>query len=270
MKINLNHLRKRKAEKNKFSVITCYDASFMDAINQAAIDVVLVGDSLGMVIKGYDSTVPVRMSDIIYHTECVARAKGDEHQAFIMADMPFMAYHSTEQTLENAAELMRAGANMVKLEGGAWQADTVSKLADRGIPVCAHLGLTPQSVDKLGGYRIQGRGQEQKDKIFSDAKQLEAAGADIVLLECVPSNVASELSQLLSIPTIGIGAGPGTDAQVLVLYDMLGLGHKHAKFVKNYLVKENMESGNAIVDALRCYDQEVKSGVYPGPEHQYQ
>lgn len=269
MKINLNHLRKRKAEQRKFSVITCYDASFMDAINQAGIDVVLVGDSLGMVIKGYDSTVPVRMSDIIYHTECVARVKNEEHQALVMADMPFMAYHSEQQTLDNAAELMRAGANMVKLEGGAWQADTVTKLADRGIPVCAHLGLTPQSVDKLGGYRIQGRDEKQKEKIFSDAKKLEAAGADIILLECVPSNLAKELTALLSIPTIGIGAGPDTDAQVLVLYDMLGLGNKHAKFVKNYLTKENISSENAIVDALRKYDEEVKSGVYPGPEHQY-
>lgn len=269
MKINLTHLRKRKAEKEKFSVITCYDASFMQAVNLAGIDVILVGDSLGMVIKGYDSTVPVRMSDIVYHTECVARAQNSEHQAFIMADLPFMAYHSTQQTLENAAELMRAGANMVKLEGGAWQAETVTKLADRGIPVCAHLGLTPQSVDKLGGYRIQGRDQAQKDKLFSDAKELEKAGADIVLFECVPSSVTRELTKDLSVPTIGIGAGPDTDAQVLVLYDMLGLGHKHAKFVKNYLTKENIASENAIADALKCYDKEVKSGVYPGPEHQY-
>ena len=270
MKITLSHLKKRKAEQKKFSVITCYDASFMDAVNQAGIDVVLIGDSLGMVIKGYDSTVPVRMSDILYHTSCVANARKSEHQPLIMADLPFMAYHSTQQTLENAAEVMRAGANMVKLEGGAWQTETVSKLADCGIPVCAHLGLTPQSVDKLGGYRIQGRDQAQKEKLFSDAKQLEAAGADIVLLECVPSKVAQELTELLSVPTIGIGAGPATDAQVLVLYDMLGLGNKHAKFVKNYLTKENIQSENAIADALSAYDHEVKAGIYPAPEHQYQ
>jgi len=269
VKITLSHLQKYKAEQQKFSVITCYDASFMDAVNQAGIDAILVGDSLGMVIKGYESTVPVRMSDIIYHTECVARAKGDQHQALIMADLPFMAYHSTQQTLNNAADLMRAGANMVKLEGGAWQAETVSKLADCGIPVCAHLGLTPQSVDKLGGYRIQGRSDAQKEKLFSDAKQLEAAGADIVLLECVPSQVASELTQELNTPTIGIGAGPDTDGQVLVLYDMLGLGGKKAKFVKNYLTKDSISSDNAIVDALRRYDTEIKNGTYPGPEHQY-
>ena len=269
MKVSLNHLRQHRAEKNKFSVLTCYDSTFMRIINEAQIDVVLVGDSLGMVIKGYDSTVPVTMRDMVYHTEAVAAAKHGEHQAFIMADLPFMAYHSKTQTLDNAAELMRAGANMVKLEGGAWQTDTVSRLADCGIPVCAHLGLTPQSVDKLGGYKVQGKTEAQREKLFEDAKELEQAGADIILLECVPTSTATALVEELSVPTIGIGAGPDTDGQVLVLHDMLGLSPHPARFVKNFLTEDNASSGNLILDAISAYDQAVKNGSYPASEHCY-
>lgn len=269
MKTTLQHLRKHRAEKTKFSVLTCYDATFMRHINLAGIDAILVGDSLGMVIKGHDSTVPVTMNDMIYHTEAVARASSDGHQAFIMADLPFMAYHSKTQTLDNAAELMRAGANMVKLEGGAWQAETVARLADCGIPVCAHLGLTPQSVDKLGGYKVQGKTDAQREKLFSDATKLEKAGADIVLLECVPSDAVTALNQELSVPTIGIGAGPDTDGQVLVLHDILGLAERPAKFVKNFLSAEFCKGDNFVLEAIKAYHHAVKEGRYPEPQHCY-
>ena len=242
----------------------------MRVINEAGIDVVLVGDSLGMVVKGHDSTVPVTMQDMVYHTEAVARCQGKDHQAFIMADLPFMAYHSKGKTLDNAAELMRAGANMVKLEGGAWQADTVARLSDCGIPVCAHLGLTPQSVDKLGGYRVQGKTDDQKDKLFEDATRLEKAGADIILLECVPTSVADALNEALSVPTIGIGAGPSTDGQVLVLHDILGLAPHPAKFVKNFLTPENCSGDNLLLDAITAYHRSVKNRSYPATEHCYQ
>lgn len=269
MNITLNHLKKYREESKKFSVLTCYDATFMRIINEAEIDAILVGDSLGMVVKGHSSTVPVTMRDMIYHTEAVARETSGNHQAFIMADLPFMAYHSKSQTLDNAAELMRAGANMVKLEGGAWQSDTVSRLADCGIPVCAHLGLTPQSVDKLGGYKVQGKTEQQKEKIFADAKKLEASGADIVLLECVPNSIAELLNEELSVPTIGIGAGPATDGQVLVLHDMLGLAPHPARFVKNFLTVDQCKSDNLILDAIKAYHRAVKDGAYPAPEHCY-
>ena len=218
--VTINTLNALKEKGEKFPVITAYDASFSRLIEQAGIEVILVGDSLGNVIQGHDSTVPVTMDDMIYHIQSVCRGN---RQSLVIADMPFMAYATEVQAMENAALLMQAGANMVKLEGGAWLEETVLMLTERGIPTCGHLGLTPQSVNKLGGYRVQGRDDEAAMQMIRDAHLLEDAGIDILVLECVPSALAKQITEELHIPVIGIGAGPDTNAQVLVIYDMLGL-----------------------------------------------
>ena len=225
-------------------------------------EVILVGDSLGMVIQGHDSTLPVTMDDVIYHMQCVQR--GSEG-SLLIADLPFMSYASETQTLENAARLMRAGAHMVKLEGGAWIAESTRLLAERGIPVCSHMGLTPQSVNRIGGFLVQGRNPEQAESMIEEAKLLEASGASCLLLETVPETLAKTISDTLSIPVIGIGAGCDVDGQIMVLHDVLGISPITPKFVKNFLA----ESSNGIPGAIAAYVEAVKNGTFPGPEHSY-
>lgn len=263
LNITLTTLLAHKRSGEKITMLTCYDATFAATAASAGIEVLLVGDSLGMVLQGHDSTLPVSIEDMAYHTAAVKRGnKG----ALILSDLPFMATATTEQTYANCATLMRAGAHMVKLEGGAWLAEAVTGLAERGIPSCVHLGLTPQSVNVFGGYKVQGRGDEQAEKLKADALALEQAGAAMLLLECVPSPLAREISQAATIPVIGIGAGPDTDGQVLVLHDILGLslsGHT-PKFVRNF-----MQDANTINQAIENYAQAVKQGRFPASEHEF-
>lgn len=259
-KTTINTLHQCKQDNKKFAVVTAYDATFSHLASSADIDVILVGDSLGMVFQGQDSTVPVTLEHMCYHTDAVK--KGNQG-ALIMSDLPFMSYATPEQAIESSALLMQAGAEMVKLEGGAWLVDTVAMLSERGIPVCAHLGLTPQYVHKFGGYKVQGRDDAAAKQMIKDAQAMEAAGADVLLLECVPSELAKTLTASVNIPVIGIGAGSDTDGQVLVCYDMLGMNPGHIpKFVKNYMIE-----GRTIQQAFEVYAQEVKAGSFPGPEH---
>jgi 3-methyl-2-oxobutanoate hydroxymethyltransferase len=260
--ITINILQSMKEEGEKFAVLAAYDATFAHFISEAEVEVILVGDSLGMVVQGHDTTIPVTIEQIAYHTAAVKRGA---KRSFIMADMPFMSYSDSDNALKNAATLMQAGAQMVKLEGGEWLAETFHKMSQRGIPTCAHLGLTPQSVNKFGGYKVQGRDADHAQQILNDAQTLEQAGADLLVLECVPTALATEITRALTIPVIGIGAGPNTDAQVLVLYDMLGLTPSRApKFTKNFLL-----DNEDIPAALRAYVEEVKSGIFPAEEHSF-
>lgn len=263
MPITLTTLQSRKQNGEKIAMLTCYDATFAATANAAGVDILLIGDSLGMVLQGHDSTLPVTVADMAYHTACVKRGNSE---AMILADLPFMANASLEQTLLNSAELMRAGAHMIKVEGAGWLAESIRHLADRGIPVCAHLGLTPQAVNVFGGYKVQGRSEAQARQLRADAIALEQAGAAMLLLECVPSALAAEVTQAVSIPVIGIGAGPGTDGQVLVMHDMLGLSltGRTPKFVKNF-----MEGQPSIQAALSAYVQAVKAVTFPAPEHEF-
>jgi 3-methyl-2-oxobutanoate hydroxymethyltransferase len=259
--VNVATLVRMKAEGEKIASITAYDASFATLVDDAGVDLVLVGDSLGMVIQGHDTTVPVTLNDIIYH--CKAVAKG-LYRPFLMADMPFMTYASKEQALENAVRLMQeGGAKMVKLEGGTSQIEIVEFLAGHDIAVCAHLGLKPQSVHKVGGFRVQGREQAAAEQMMKDAKALEAVGADVVLLECIPSQLGAQITQELHVPVIGIGAGPDTDGQILVLYDVLDItAGRKPKFSKNF-----MEGHANPLEAVKAYTQAVKSRTYPAAEH---
>lgn len=257
--VTINTLKDIKAAGDKFAVITAYDSTFAHQVELAGIEALLIGDSLGNVVLGYDSTVPVSMDDMVHHTAAVARGN---RKSLLIADLPFMAYATPENSLSNSADLMQAGAQMVKLEGGEWLCPTVSLLAERGIPVCGHLGLTPQSFNKLGGYRVQGRDEAGAEQILRDAKCLQEAGADLLVLECVPTPLAARITQALSIPVIGIGAGPDTDAQVLVLYDMLGISPRVPKFTHNFL-----EQGGDILGALSAYAAAVRAGTFPRPEH---
>lgn len=259
--VNMSTLHKMQAEGEKIAWLTAYDASFGMLVDMAGVDVVLVGDSLGMVIQGHETTVPVTMDDIVYHTRAVARGLG---RPFLVADMPFMSYATRDQALGNAVRLMQeGGAKMVKLESGAGQLGIVEFLASHDIPLCAHIGLRPQSVHKVGGFRVQGREAEAAAQMLSDAKDLQNAGADIVLLECVPSALGAEITRSLDVPVIGIGAGPGVDGQVLVLYDILDLtpGRK-PRFTRNF-----MEGAASPLAALEAYVRAVKDGSYPAPEH---
>ncbi len=240
--------------------MTAYDACFSKIASEAGVEVLLVGDSLGMVLQGHDSTLPVTMNDMIYHMQCTKRGN---RGALLMADMPFMSYASETQTLENAAALMRAGANIVKLEGGAWIANTTKLLVERGIPVCAHMGLTPQSVNRLGGFHVQGRDTNQAQEIIEEALLLQKAGASLLLLECVPKSLGKKITASLEIPVIGIGAGADTDGQIMVLHDLLGVSPITPKFVKNFL--ENDTRG--IPGAMSSYTAAVKNKAFPGPEH---
>ncbi len=260
-RVTISTLDAMKAAGEKFAMITAYDATFARLVSEAGAEAILVGDSLGMVLQGHDTTIPVTLDSMVYHTTCVARART---HSLIMADMPFMSYATPEDTLYAGAELMRAGAQMIKLEGGTWLSDSINKLVERGIPVCAHLGLTPQSVNVFGGYRVQGRTPKEAKTILADAVEIQDAGASVLLLECVPAHLASDITAKLDIPVIGIGAGADTDAQVLVLHDMLGLSEKTAKFVRNFMVEASSVQG-----ALKAFVDAVKSGDYPKPEHIY-
>jgi 3-methyl-2-oxobutanoate hydroxymethyltransferase len=245
----------------KIAMVTCYDASFAAVLESAGVDILLVGDSLGNVVQGEETTLPVTLDDMIYHTRCVVRGS---NSAFIMVDMPFGTSQITpEDTFQNAAELMAAGANMVKIEGGEIMSETIEFLIRRGIPVCAHIGLTPQSVHQLGGYKVQGESAHQAKQLMIDAVALEKAGASMLLMELVPTALAKKVTKRLSIPTVGIGAGIDCSAQVLVLYDMLGIySGKKARFMKNF-----MTGAESIKVAVENYVKEVKAGRFPGPEH---
>lgn len=259
--ITVTSLQALKQKGEKIAMLTCYDATFAHAASQAGVEVLLVGDSLGMVLQGHDSTLPVTTADTAYHVACVKRGN---QGALIMADLPFMSYATLDQTYANSAALMQAGAHMVKIEGAAWLAESIRLLADRGIPVCAHMGLTPQSVNVLGGYKVQGRLETQARQMRADAITLEQAGAAMILLECVPSELAQEISHAVKIPVIGIGAGSATDGQVLVMHDMLGLSitGRVPKFVKNFMVGQP-----DIQSALHAYVTAVKDVSFPGTEH---
>lgn len=262
-RVTVNTLKNLKQEGQKMTCLTAYDVSFARVLDDAGIDIILVGDSLGMVIQGEKTTLPVTVDDMIYHARAVAR--GCEH-AMLMVDMPFMSYTTADQALENAARLMKEGhAQVLKLEGGADQLDVVEQLTKQGIPVCAHLGLQPQSVHKLGGYRVQGRDEETASRMLADAQALQQAGADILLLECVPSELATGITAALEIPVIGIGAGAGTDAQVLVLQDMLGITPgKPPKFSKNF-----MQGADSIRHAVEAYRDAVLEGRFPDADHSF-
>lgn len=257
--VTLSTLQSIKQSGGKIVMLTSYDATFSRASSAAGVEVLLVGDSLGNVMQGHDSTLPVTVADMAYHTACVKRGNLG---ALILSDLPFASYASPLQALESSAALMRAGAHMVKLEGGAWLCDTVRLLADNGIPVCVHLGLTPQSVNLLGGYKVQGRDQARARQMREDALALEQAGAAMLLLECVPSPLAAEITTAAGVPVIGIGAGVATDGQVLVLHDMLGLNPRPARFVRNF-----MKDADSIEAALTAYVRAVKAGEFPAPEH---
>lgn len=256
-------LKKMAAEGEKFTVLTAYDATFAHRFSDWGIEVLLIGDSLGNVIQGRDSTVPVTMDDMVYHTANVARGN---QGAMLMADLPFNSYATVEQCLLNAGRLMQAGAHIVKLEGGAWLSEQIVALGRMGIPSCIHLGLTPQAVNKLGGFKVQGRDEAAAQAMINDALAAVDAGADMLLLECVPAALGKAITEAVSVPVIGIGAGPDTDAQVLVSYDLLGFNpHRMPKFVKNYM----SEAGD-VESAVRSYISEVKSGAFPGPEHSFE
>ncbi len=261
--VTLATLREMKGRNEKIACLTAYDFSFARLLDNAGVDLVMVGDSLGMVMQGHDSTLPVSVADMVYHGRCVVRGI---KRALLVTDMPFMSYQeSPQQALMNAGRLMRrGGAQVVKLEGGAAMAPTVKFLTERGIPVCGHLGLTPQSVNQLGGYRVQGRDEKTAEQIRKDAKLLEQAGASLIVLEAVPAALAKTITQELSIPTIGIGAGPDCDGQILVLQDMLGLYPKPPKFAKNF-----MDGAHSIEQAVKNYITAVKTRSFPGSEHTY-
>ncbi len=259
-KITINDLMKWKKEGRKFASLTAYDASFAQLFEQQELPVMLVGDSLGMVLQGQTDTLPVTVEEMAYHTRCV---RAGSPNSLLMTDLPFMSYATPEQACESAAVIMRAGANMVKIEGGEWLAETVKKLAERAVPVCAHLGLTPQSVNIFGGYKVQGRQEEKAEQMLNDALALEKAGAQIILLECVPAALAKKITEALQVPVIGIGAGNGTDGQILVMHDMFGISANYMpKFSKNYLV----ETGD-MRQAVSRYIEEVESGAFPGEDH---
>jgi 3-methyl-2-oxobutanoate hydroxymethyltransferase len=259
--VNVSTLREMKLKGEPIACLTAYDASYAALVDAAGTDLVLVGDSLGMVIQGHDTTVPVIVRDMVYHTRIAARGL---RRAFLVSDMPFMSYTEPGMALDNAVRLMQeGGAMMVKLEGGDDQVKIVEHLARHDIPVCAHLGLKPQSVHKIGGFKVQGRDPGKADQMLSSAKRLQDAGADIVLLECVPNEAGKTITEALDVPVIGIGAGPDVDGQILVLYDILDITQgRTPKFVKNY------QSGcDSPLAAIQSYVREVKSGIYPAPEH---
>ena len=264
MRTSLAALHKMAQDGDRITMLTCYDASFASLLEAAGVDTLLIGDSLGMVLQGHDSTLPVTLRDVAYHTACVARGA---KRAFIIADMPFGTFQvNPAQAFENAVQLMAAGAQMVKIEGGETMTETIEFLTARGIPVCGHLGLTPQSVHQLGGYRLQGKTESQAQRLKAEAKMLQDAGAGMIVLELIPAALAREVTAQLRIPTIGIGAGAGCSGQVLVLHDMLDIyPGKKGKVVKNFL-----PGAGGIQGAIEAYVREVKAGTYPGPEHSFQ
>ena len=261
--VTLHRIRTQHAAGVKLAMLTCYDATFAGVLEEAGVELLLVGDSLGMVLQGRDSTLPVTLEEMAYHTACVARGR---RTAWLIADMPFGSYQaSTAQAIDSAVRLMQVGAQMVKLEGGGWTVPVVAALVERGIPVCAHLGLTPQSVHALGGWRVQGRDDAAAKRLLDDAQALAAAGAAMLVLELVPSALAAELQAAVPIPIIGIGAGPGTAGQVLVLHDMLGLNGRHvARFVRNFMAEVGQHE-NPAAEAVRRYVAAVQDGSFPDP-----
>jgi len=261
VRVTLAALQKTVEDGSPIAMLTCYDASFASLLEHAGVDVLLIGDSLGNVIQGHDSTLPVTLEAMVYHTECVARGS---RKAFIIADMPFGTFQlGPAQAFENAVRLMAAGAQMVKLEGGAVMVETVAFLVSRGIPVCGHLGLTPQSVHQLGGYRVQGRDEAAARQLVADAEALSAVGAGMIVLEAVPAKLAQEATRRTAALTIGIGAGPDCDGQVLVLHDMLNVyPGKKARFVKNFMI-----GAESIQQAVEAYVQQVKAKQFPAAEH---
>ena len=258
--VTIHTLATLRAAREKITMLTCYDASFASLMDRCGVEILLIGDSLGMVCNGHNSTLPVTVAELAYHTASVARGS---KSAMIMSDLPFGAYGTPETAYANAVILMQAGAHMVKIEGGAWLAETVRFLTERGIPICAHIGLTPQSVHQLGGYKVQGKSTESAAELKNDALVLQNAGAAIVLMEAMPSQLGKEVTEMLTIPTIGIGAGPDCSGQVLVMHDMLGVfpGRK-ARFVRNF-----MEGAASIDDAVTGYVKAVKDGSFPALEH---
>ena len=263
MRITLTNLQKMAQEGNKITQLTCYDASFAAVLEAAGVETLLIGDSLGNVLQGHDSTLPVTLRDVVYHTACVARGS---KRAFIIGDMPFGTFQvSREDAFRNAAEIMAAGAHMVKLEGGRTMLRTVRFLTERGIPVCGHLGLTPQSVHQLGGYKVQGKQESEAQRMIEEAQLLEDAGAGMIVLEAIPAVLAKQITAAVRGPTIGIGAGVDCHGQVLVLHDMLDIyPGKKAKFVKNY-----MRLAGTVQGAAELYVKEVKAKTFPGPEHSF-
>jgi 3-methyl-2-oxobutanoate hydroxymethyltransferase len=261
-RLTLTDLARMQAAGERLVMLTCYEAAYARVCDAAGVDVLLIGDSLGMVVQGRDSTLAVSLADVAYHTACVARGSA---RGFVIADMPFGSYQEgPEQAFRNAAALMAAGAQMVKIEGGAPMVETVRFLVERGVPVCAHVGLTPQSVHQLGGFRVQGRGAAG-DRLLEDCLALEAAGAAMVVLEAIPASLAERVTAALKMPTIGIGASAKCSGQVLVMHDMLDVpAGRKAKFVRNF-----MAGATGIEDAFRRYVAAVKDGSFPGPEHCY-
>lgn len=262
--ITVPALRQMKQRGERIAALTAYDASFARAMDHAGIDAVLVGDSLGMVVQGGANTVSVTLEDMVYHSRCVAKGL---RSALLIADMPFQTYAGPERALDAATALLAEGlASMVKLEGAGFVLDAIAYLSEREIPVCAHLGLTPQSVLKLGGFRVQGRDADAAKALLAQARAVEAAGAQLLVLECVPSTLAADITGAVGIPTIGIGAGPDCDGQILVCHDALGInsGHRRPRFVKDFL-----KGRDSVEAAFRAYAYEVKSGAFPAPEHGY-
>ncbi|MGP4712688.1 MULTISPECIES: 3-methyl-2-oxobutanoate hydroxymethyltransferase [unclassified Psychrobacter] len=262
----LSTLKNLKKDGTKFTCLTCYDAMFARMMNKAEIDTILIGDSLGMVVQGHDSTLPVSVDDMAYHTANVARSND---KALILADLPFMSYATLPEAIANSRKLMQAGAHVIKIEGGSELCELVTTLAQAGTPTCVHLGLTPQSVNVFGGYKIQGRGDAAADKLLNDAKALVEAGAAIILLECVPADLAKSITQAIDVPVIGIGAGADTDGQVLVMHDMLGMVHGRVpRFVHDFLTDER-NTQHSIEGAFALYQQSVREGSFPKQQHQF-
>lgn len=259
-KITTTGLLKMKQDGQKITAITAYDATFAKLFDDEGALVLLIGDSLGMVLQGGDDTLAVSMDEMVYHTRCVARGTS---KALVITDMPFMSYATPEQTYQNAARLMAAGARMVKMEGGDWLCESIRHLTRNGVPVCGHLGLTPQSVHVFGGFKVQGRDEFHAQEIYRQALELQAAGIQLLVLECVPVSLAERITKALRIPVIGIGAGPATDGQILVMHDAFGITSGYVpKFTKNFLA----ETGDMRA-AIRLYVQQVSDGTFPGPEH---
>ncbi|WP_251975681.1 3-methyl-2-oxobutanoate hydroxymethyltransferase [Salinicola avicenniae] len=260
--VTLHSLRDCRARGEAFSCLTAYDATLARCADSAGIDVLLVGDSLGMVLQGHASTLPVTLEDIVYHTRCVARGK---QRSLLMVDLPFMSNADTGQLLRDAGQLMRAGAELVKIEGEAWMADGIRELTRRGVPVCAHLGLTPQSVHQLGGFKVQGKADAEAQRIVDAARHLVDAGAAVILLECVPRDLARRVRDAVEVPVIGIGAGPDVDGQILVMHDVLGLNSGYVpRFVKNFL-----HGQESIEAAFRAYAEAVHQRQFPAAEHTF-
>ena len=262
----LSTLKKFKKEGTKFTCLTCYDAMFARMMQQAEIDTILIGDSLGMVVQGHDSTLPVTVNDMAYHTANIARS--NQH-ALILADLPFMSYATLPEAIANSRQLMQAGAHVIKIEGGSELCELVRILAQAGTPTCVHLGLTPQSVNVFGGYKIQGRSDVAAQKLLDDAKAVVAAGAALIVLECVPADLAKAVTEAVDAPVIGIGAGADTDGQVLVMHDMLGMVHGRVpRFIHDFLSDER-NTDRSIEGAFALYHQSVRDGSFPQAQHQF-